>query len=166
MNPMLQKLINQDFMTESQGKYLEEAISRKESIIVSGHKGWGIRPLMATLMAIAKTNSKTVQVKGFDDLENQETEYFLIPGISGIDFEKLIAQAMATPNTSFISIKDPEHPYSIFKLLREVFKENRDTSKVYQILECAKIDDMPKLVKITQITLDEKGKLIKVDFKE
>lgn len=166
MNPMLQKLVDQDFMTKSQCEYLEEVIKRKESIIVSGHKGWGIRPLMATLMAVAKMNSKAIQVKGFDDLKNDKTEYFLIPGINDIDFEKLIAQAMATPNTSFISIKDPEHPYSIFKLLREVFKENRDTSKVYQILECAKIDDMPKLVKITQITLDEKGKLIKVDFKE
>ncbi|WP_025642517.1 hypothetical protein [Schnuerera ultunensis] len=164
MNPMLKKLVDQDFMTESQGEYLEEAITRKESIIVSGHKGWGIRPLMATLMAVAKINSKAVQVKGFDDLKNDEAEYFLIPGINDINFEKLIAQAMAIPNSAFISIKDPEHPYSIFKLLKQVFKENKDSSKVYQVLECAKVDDMPKLVKITQITLDETGKLIKVDF--
>ncbi|HSH35896.1 hypothetical protein [Schnuerera sp.] len=164
MNPMLKKLVEQNFLTESQVEYLEKAIGRKETIIVSGHKGWGIRPLMATLMAVAKMNSKAIQVKGFDDLKNEEAEYFLIPGINDIDFEKLIAQAMATPNSAFISIKDPEHPYSIFKLLRQVFKENKDNSKVYQVLECAKIDDMPKLVKITQITLDEKGKLIKVDF--
>lgn len=163
MNPMLKKLVDQDFMTEAQVKYIEDAIERKESLIVSGHKGWGIRPLMATLMAVAKTNSKTIQVKGFDDL-NKETEYFLIPGISNIDFEKLIGDAMAVPNTSFISIKDPEHPYSIFKLLRQVFKLNNDTSKVYQVLECAKVDDVPKLIKITQVTLDEKGKLIKSDF--
>lgn len=164
MNPMLKKLVDQDFMTESQSKYLEDAIDRKESIIVSGHKGWGILPLMATLMAIAKTKYKTLQVKGFDDLKNEDIDYFLIPGISNIDFEKLIKEAMAVGNISFISIKDPDHPYSIFKLLREVFKENEDTSKVYQILECAKIDDEPKLVKITQVTLNEKGRLIKKDF--
>lgn len=163
MNPMLKKLVDQDFMTETQGSYVEEAILRKESLIVSGHKGWGIRPLMATLMAIAKNNSNTVQVKGFNDLNN-EVDYFLIPGLNDIDFEKLIADAMATPNSSLISIKDPEHPYSIFKLLRDVFKLNGNTSKVYQVLECAKVDDVPKLVKITQITLDEKGKLVKVDF--
>ncbi|MCF6464615.1 hypothetical protein [Clostridium sp. Cult2] len=165
MNPMLKKLVDQDFMTEPQGEYLEDSIGKKESIIVSGHKGWGIRPLMATLMAIAKINSKAIQVKGFDDLKKEDVEYFLIPGISGIDFEKLIAEAMAIPNSAFISIKDPEHPYSIFKLLREVFKKNKDTSKVYQVLECAKIDDVPKLIKITQITLDETGKLNKIDFK-
>lgn len=164
MNPMLKKLVDQDFMTESQSKYLEDAIDRKESIIVSGHKGWGILPLMATLMAIAKTKYRTLQVKGFDDLKNEDIDYFLIPGISNIDFEKLIKEAMAVGNISFISIKDPDHPYSIFKLLREVFKENEDTSKVYQILECAKIDDEPKLVKITQVTLNEKGRLIKKDF--
>lgn len=163
MNPMLKKLVDQGFMAASQVDYIEEAIMRKESLIVSGHKGWGIRPLMATLMAVAKSNSKTVQVKGFDDLNN-EADYFLIPGISGIDFEKLIADAMAVPNSSLISIKDPEHPYSIFKLLRQVFKLNKDTSKVYQILECAKVDDLPRLIKITQVTLDEKGKLVKVDF--
>ncbi|GMG97519.1 hypothetical protein [Tepidimicrobium xylanilyticum] len=164
MNPMLKKLVDQDFMTESQSKYLEDAIDRKESIIVSGHKGWGILPLMATLMAIAKTKYKTLQVKGFDDMKNEDIDYFLIPGISNIDFEKLIKEAMTVGNISFISIKNPDHPYSIFKLLREVFKENEDTSKVYQILECAKIDDEPKLVKITQVTLNEKGRLIKKDF--
>ncbi len=29
-------------MTESHGNYIEEAIMRKDSIIISGHKGWGI----------------------------------------------------------------------------------------------------------------------------
>lgn len=166
MNPMLKKLVDQGFMTESQSKYLEGAIDRKESIIVSGHKGWGILPLMATLMGIAKTKHKTLQVKGFDDLKIEDIDYFLIPGISNIDFEKLIKEAMAVTNVSFISIKDPDHPYSIFKLLREVFKENGDTSKVYQVVECAKIGDDPKLVKITQVTLNEKGRLVKEDFEE
>ncbi|MBU5437324.1 hypothetical protein KQI42_04845 [Tissierella sp. MSJ-40] len=164
MNPMIKKFVDQNFMTEAEAKYIEEAIMRKESIIVSGHRSAGIRPLMATFMAVTKNNFNTVQVKGFDDLNN-DAEYFLIPGLDNIDFEKLITNAIAKPNSSFISIKEPEHPYSILKLLKEVYKSNGDTSKVYQVLECAKVNDVPKLTKITQITLDEKGKLIKIDFK-
>lgn len=163
MNSMIQKFVNQEFMTESEGKYIEEAINRKESIIVSGHRSAGIRPLMATLMAVAKSNFKSVQVKGFDDL-NKDTEYYLIPGIDNIDFEKLIGDAIAKPGTSFVTIKEPEHPYSIMKLLRQVYKETGDTSKAYVVLECNKINDVPKLTKITRMTLDEKGKMKKEDF--
>lgn len=163
MNTMIQKYVNQEFMTEAEGNFIEEAISRKESIIVSGHRSAGIRPLMATLMAVAKGNFTSVQVKGFDDLNN-DVEYFLIPGLDNLDFEKLIGEAMAKPNTSFVSLKEPEHPYSILKLLRDVYKQTEDTSKVYQVLECAKIDDVPKLTKITSMSLDEKGKIVKKDF--
>ena len=165
MNPMIKKFVTQEFMTEAEGKYIEEAIMRKESIIVSGHRSAGIRPLMATLMAVAKNNFSSVQIKTFEDLKN-EGDYLLIPGLDNIDFEKLINDAMAKPNTAFISIKEPEHPYSIMKLLRNVYKINGDTSKVYQTLECAKVNDVPKLTKITQMTLDEKGKVVRVDFEE
>jgi len=155
MNPMIKKLVDQNFMTEEQAKYVKEAIDKKESLIVSGHKGWGTRPLIATLMAVAKASFKTIQVKGFEDLENNEVDYLLIPG----------KKAMAIPNISLITIKDPEHPYSIFKLLRDVFKETNASSKVYHILECAKVNDEPVLSKITKVTIDEKGKLIKKDLK-
>jgi len=40
MNPMIKKLVDQNFMTEEQAKYVKEAIDKKESLIVSGHKGW------------------------------------------------------------------------------------------------------------------------------
>ena len=163
MNSMIKRFVTQEFMTEAQGKYIEEAIMRKESIIVSGHRSAGIRPLMATLMAVAKSNFNSVQVKTFEDLEN-ECDYLLIPGIDNIDFEKLIGDAMAKPNKAFISIKEPEHPYSIMKLLRNVYKTNGDTSKVYQTLECAKVNDVPKLTKITQMSLNEKGRVVRADF--
>jgi len=165
MNPLIKKLVDQNFMTEEQAKYVEEAINRKESLIVSGHRGWGTRPLIATLMAVAKASFNTVQVKGFGDLDNNELDYLLIPGIKDIDFEELVRRAMKIPNISLITIKDPEHPYSIFKLLRDVFNETNDSSKVYHILECAKVNDEPVLSKITKVTMDEKGKLIKKDLK-
>lgn len=163
MNPMIKKFVSQEFMTESQGQYIEDAIKRKESIIVSGHRSAGIRPLMASLMGVAKSNFSSVQVKSFEDLE-KEGDYLLIPGIDNIDFEKLINDAIAKPDTAFISIKEPEHPYSIMKLLRSVYKTNKDTSKVYQILESDKIDDVPKLTKITQISLNDKGRVERSDF--
>lgn len=163
MNSMIQKYVTQEFMTEAEGKYIEEAIARKESVIVSGHRSAGIRPLMATLMAVAKGSFKSVQVKGFEDL-NSDVEYFLIPGLDNLDFEKLIGEAMIKPNTSFVTLKEPEHPYSILKLLRDVYKQTGDSSKVYHLLECAKVDNVPKLTKITKMSLDEKGKIVKVDF--
>lgn len=163
MNKMIQKLVDQEFMTEADGKYIQEAVDRKESVIVSGHRSAGTRPLMATLMAVTKSEYSTKQVKSFDDLQ-EDVEYFLIPGIPDIDFEEMIGKAMAKPNTSFVTIKEPEHPYSILKLLRSVYKETNDTSKVYQVLECAKIDDVPKLTKITSMSLNEKGKMQKSDF--
>ncbi|NLY77866.1 MAG: hypothetical protein GX080_07265 [Tissierellia bacterium] len=165
MNAMLKKLVDQNFMTEEQADYIEKAIERKESLIVSGHRGWGTRPLIATLMAVAKSNYKSLQVKGFDDLDKTDIDYLLIPGIKDIDFGELVKKAMAIPNISLITIKDPEHPYSIFKLLRDVFKETQDSSKTYHILECAKVDDEPILAKITKAVMDEKGKLIKEDIK-
>ena len=163
MHTMIQKFVAQGFMSEEEGKYIDEAIQRKESIIVSGHKSAGIRPLMASLMAVAKSSSTSVQVKAFEDLES-DVEYFLIPGLPNLDFEKLIGEAMKKPNTSFVTLKEPDHPYSIMKLLRQVFKETGDSSKVYQVLECAKIDDVPKLTKITRMALDEKGKILKEDL--
>ena len=49
----------------------------------------------------SKASHKTIQVKGFDDLNNTDVDYFMIPGISDIDFEKLVKDAMATPNAFF-----------------------------------------------------------------
>lgn len=165
MNSFLNKLVDQKFMTVGQANYIEEAIMRKDCIIISGHKGWGILPLMATASAVAKGNFKIKQVKGFEDLKD-EADYYLIADLSNIDYAKLITDAVSMPGVSFISLKDPDHPYSILKILGDVYKINGDTSKTYQVLECAKVNDEKLLSKITQITLNESGRLVKEDFKE
>lgn len=163
MNPMLKKLVDSGFMTEAHANYIQEAVDNKDNLIISGHKGWGILPLMATVSAVTKSQHKIKQVKGFDDLK-EETEYFIIPDLKEIDFAKLIEETIQVPNTSMVTIKDPDHPYAIFKILRDVYKINEDTSKVYQVIECAKINDEKKLAKITKVTVGDKGKLTKVDF--
>lgn len=163
MNPMIQKLVDSAFMTEAHGTYLEEALGRKESLIVSGHKGWGILPLMATLSTVAKAGYSIKQVKGLEDLTG-EVDYLIIADAKDVAFDKLVAEAMAIPDTQLIAIKDPDHPYSFFKLLGDVYKATGDTSKVYQVIECAKINDEKKLAKITRVALDAAGKTVKSDF--
>ncbi len=162
MNPMIKKFVDSEMMTEEQGKFIEEAIMRKESIVVSGHRSAGIRPLMATLMAVAKSNFTSVQVKGFEDLE-KDVEFFLIPGLDNLDFEKLISEAIAKEDTAFVSLKEPEHPVSLMKVLRQNFKNGTGMGKRIQTLECDKENDLPKLVKITEMYLDENGRVKRQD---
>ncbi|MZQ75378.1 MAG: hypothetical protein GT589_04375 [Peptoclostridium sp.] len=164
MNPMLKKLVDQNFMTEAQAAYLEEAVGRQDTVIVSGHKGWGILPLMATLSAVAKSKFSIKQVKGFDDLAD-EAQYYIIADLSDIDFAKLIADTISIKDTSMITIKDPDHPFSLYKILGDVYKATGDTSKTFQVAECCKENGEKKLAKITQVTYNESGKLVKVDFK-
>jgi hypothetical protein len=165
MNPFLKKLVDQNFMTEGHAGYIEEAVMRKDSFIISGHKGFGILPLMATISAVAKSNFKIKQVKDFEDIK-EEADYYIIADLSDIDYAKLIADTMSVPKSSFIALKDPDHPYSILKLLGDVYKAKGDTSKVYQVVECIKVDGEKQLGKITQMTLNENGKVVKVDFSE
>jgi len=165
MNPFLKKLVDQKFMTEGHANYIEEAVMKKDSFVISGHKGFGILPLMATISAVAKANFKIKQVKGFEDLK-EEADYYIIADLSDIDYAKLITDSMLLPKASFIALKDPDHPYSILKLLADVYKANGDTSKVYQVVECVKVDGEKQLGKITQMTLNENGKVIKTDFTE
>ena len=160
---MIKKFVDQNFMTQDQGKYIEEAILRKESIVVSGHRSAGIRPLMASLMAVAKSNFTSVQVKGFEDLE-KDTEFFLIPGIDGLDFEALIATAIGKEKSAFVSIKEPEHPVSLMKVMKSNFKDGKAIGKKIHTLECIKVDDVPSLDKITLMYLTDKGKIAKDDF--
>ncbi|MDD3705484.1 MAG: hypothetical protein PHC45_05420 [Clostridiaceae bacterium] len=163
MNPFMKKLIDSNFMTEAHGNYIEEAVKNKDSIIISGHKGFGILPLFATVSAMAKGNFKIKQIKSFEDL-GDEADYYLIPDLTGIDYGKLVSDAMLKQGTSFIALKDPDHPYSVLKLLGDVYKQNGDTSKVYQLIECVKIEGVQQLSKITRITLNENGKPVKTDF--
>ena len=160
---MISKFVQQGFMTEEQGQYIEDAIMKKESIVVSGHRSAGIRPLMATLMAVAKKEFSNVQVKSFDDLK-KEAEFYLVPGIDGIDFEKLIGDAIAVPNTAFISLKEPEHPVSLMKVMKANFKNGKGINKKIHTLECTKIDGVPILEKITEMHINESGKVVKTDL--
>lgn len=160
MDKMLQKLVDSGVMPENFGEYIQSAIENKDSFIVSGHKGWGILPLMAGVSATAKGKYSIKQVKSFENL-SEEAEYYIIGDLKNIDFEKLVVDSLSISNSGTITIKDPEHPYSIMKIVKAYYKNTGDTSKVIQVLECAKINDEKKLIKIIKFSFDENGKVIK-----
>ncbi|MDO5754781.1 MAG: hypothetical protein Q4P28_00905 [Tissierellia bacterium] len=163
MNPMMKKFVDQEFMTEEEAKIISEAIENKDSVIAAGHRSAGIRPFMATLMMVASRAHSAVQVKGEEDL-SKEGDYLLIPGIDGIDFEDLIYKAILQEDKGMITLKEPEHPYSLFKIMRKAYKENKNTDKVYYLVECDKENDVPFVKKITKVSQNEKGKTIKEDL--
>ena len=163
MNPFILKFVNDGFINETVGDYIEQAISKGESIIVAGHRSTGTRNFMANLMAMAKKQGTAVQIKKAEDLE-KEAQYFLMPGIPGIDFEDLVYQAIKVPETGLITIKEPEQPVSLMKIFKKLTKEAGPTTKVFHQIECDKKDDVPFVSKVTTFTMNEDGKVLKSDL--
>lgn len=163
MNIGLKKLVDQGFMTEEQANYIDEAVENKSTIFVSGHKGWGILPLLATIGNMAKEKYSIKQVKGFECLADA-TDCYIIAAPKETDMEQLVIKALSNKETNTIAIKDPDHPYSIMKALKSFYKETGDATKTIEVLECNKVDDEKKLCKITRMTMAEGGKINKQDF--
>lgn len=157
MNPMLQKLVTTEFMTEDQAKVIEEAIQNKDTVIASGHRSAAVRPLLATLMTMAKQFGAK-QVKTKEDITG-DTEYILLPGLGVEDFEDYV-QAAFEVEPPMITIKEPEHPYSMLKIMKKAAKATGKTEKQVWLLECRKVDDIPRLVEIQRMYYDEKGKVV------
>lgn len=162
MNPIIMKFVNDGFFNEEVGNYLEEALTNNESLIIAGHRSTGTRPFMANMMAVTKKMHQAVQVKKAEDLE-KEAEYFLIPGIPGIDFEDLIFQAIKT-NANLVTIKEPEQPVSLMKIFKKLSKEGNPTTKKFVQVECDKKDGVPFVSKIQKFSQDEAGKVVKEEF--
>lgn len=163
MNPILMKFVNDGFFNEAVGNRIEEALNTGETVIVAGHRSTGTRPFMANLMMMAKKSYKTVQVKKAEDLQ-KEAEYYLMPGIPDIDFEDLVYQAIKIPDTGLVTIKEPEQPVSLMKILRKLNKEVGPTTKKFVQIECEKKDGVPFVKKVTTFFMDEKGKVGKEDL--
>ncbi|MDY6065405.1 MAG: hypothetical protein SPI59_03670 [Finegoldia sp.] len=155
MHAMLKKFVDDGFMTEEQEQVIEDAIANKESIIISGHRSTGIRQVLAAMMAIAKKSYDTVQVKDMSSLE-KEGDYYMIPGIDSDEFEDIVLAAFSKPNSSIITIKEPEHPYSIIKIMKKGAKESGDYSQTVNFLEARKMDGVPFLISTTKMTYNDK----------
>lgn len=163
MNPFIQKFVDDGFFNETVGNYIEDVINKEESIIIAGHRSAGTRNFMANLMAVAKKQYNTVQVKKPEDIE-KEAKYYLIPGNPNVDFEDLISKAIKKEDSAIISIKEPEQPVSLMKILRGYAKEGEPTSKIIHQVECDKKDGVPFVSKVTAFSQNEDGKVVRKDL--
>jgi hypothetical protein len=160
MHPMFQKLMNESFIKDEQVQVIEKAVSEKRSIIVSGHKGWGILPLLATISTVAKGDASVQQVKSIDDL-NVAAEFHVVTNPKDVSFEDVIITGIKGEGVNLLAIKDPDHPYSLFKIMKDIQKAEGSLSKKFLVVECAKKDDLKHVSKLTQVEMDENGKLKK-----
>lgn len=169
MHPMLQKNVDSNYISEEQANYIEKAIENGETIIVSGHRSAGVRVFMATLMAIVKSKYDSVQVKDVTSME-KEARYYLIPGLpESVNFEEVIQTAFNKPGASLVTLKEPEHPYSMLKVMKKALKASGDKSKVVTLLEARKLDvekdgaveKVPFLINLNRMFYDEAGKVQK-----
>lgn len=155
MHAMIKRFVDSEFLDEQQAEFIEKAIENHENIIISGHRSTGIRQLLAIMMGIAKKQFKSVQVKGLESMD-EDAEYYLIPGIDTEEFEDIVQKAFDKPNSSLITIKEPEHPYSIMKIMKKGGKNSGDYTKVVNFLEARKIDGVPFMISTTKMTYNEK----------
>lgn len=160
MHAMLQRNVDSGYITEEQAEYIQTAIDNHESLVISGHRSAGGRPFMAALMAIAKGQYESVQVKDESSLET-DAEYYLIPGLDTEAFSDIITDALSKENSAVVTLKEPEHPYSIMKVMKDAYKKTGDGSKVVTLLEARKIDGVPFVININRHFYDEKGKVKK-----
>lgn len=164
MHPMFQKLMKESFITEAQIQLIEESISNKRSIIVSGHKGWGILPLLATISTCAKAEASIQQVKVIGDLETA-AGFHVVTNPKEVSFEEVIITGIKTEGVNILAIKDPDHPYSLFKIMKNIQKETGTLGKKFLIIECAKKEDLKHVSKLTTVEMDDQGKLQKTILK-
>ncbi len=164
MHPMLDKLVSSEFMSENQAQIIEKAITEdKQTVIASGHRSAGVRPLLASIMTVAKTAGSSKQVKALEDVSD-DVDYILLPGLAVENFEEYV-QKCFDQKSPMITIKEPEHPYSMLKVMKKALKNGGSDKKEVYLLECRKIDDVPHLIDINKFYYDEKGKVVmeKVD---
>lgn len=168
MNPMLQKLIDQDFMGTDDANYLEKAIANKDTIIISGHRGHGILPLLASLGAVAQGSGLKVKpVRNPEtDLDDTNADYFMIGDLKDTDYTDLLVNAFSKKGQGVIVIKDADHSFSVMKIVSDVFKATGDSEKVYQLVECTKENDVKMLKKMVKLTLNEKGRPVRTPFEK
>lgn len=163
MHPMLQKSVDSGFMKEEHGLYIEEAIAKGETLIISGHRSAGIRPFMAAVMAVAKGSHKTVQVKDEAGCTvGEDVDYILIPALTEENCDSLVQAAFNAKN--IITFKETELKYSMMKIMKVQAKETGDLSKVVNLVECRKINMVPHLINFSRMTYDEKGKVKREDL--
>ena len=161
----LENLVEQGFITQEQAEYLEDAIARKESVVISGHRGHGLTQLFGSLlMSLDKENTTFKQVrKPEKDLEDGY-EYYIIGDLKDADWESILMDIWGEKGGNVMVMKAPEYSYSVMKILRNLAKQGKANNLVLQVVECKKIGEEKKVDKIVRTTVDEKGKPVRETF--
>ena len=73
-----------------------------------------------------------------------------------------IAPVSYTHLAALVTMKIPEHPYSVIKMLKDAYKAELDENKVINLMECNKIDNVPKLMKFSRMSYGENLSLIHI----
>ncbi|MGX7144219.1 hypothetical protein ACWODI_01415 [Facklamia languida] len=132
MNEILQKVVDGGLFNETVAGYIEEAFNNKESVIIAGHPSTGSRPLMANVMQLAKKSYPSVQVRKAEDMD-KDGDYYLVFGAPAEQVEEFVTAALEK-GKSFVTLKQPDTPVSILKIMKQVLKENPDFDhKVLQV---------------------------------
>ena len=76
-------------------------------------------------------------------------------------FEAVVIDAIKREGVNLLTIKDPDHPYSLFKIVKDIHKEVGSLPKKFLVVECAKKEDLKHVAKITKVEMDDAGKLKK-----
>lgn len=161
MDSKIQKYVDDGLFTEEIGNYIQKAFDNKESVIIAGHRSTGSRPLIANLMAVAKGQYDAVQVRKAEDLE-KEGDYYLVFGPPADQIEGLISQVIAKEKP-FVTLKEPETPFSIMKIFKGYVKENPETKQVIHQVSLKKdgtgSDATPYTDRVDRYFVNEKQKV-------
>lgn len=162
MNAKLERYIADGFMTEAQAEYIEAAIKNGETLIASGHRSAGVKNLMAACMAMVMESHAVVKMKTAADA-SADAKYILIPALPEETYNEMLQASFNEKGKSIVTMKAPEYPYSVIKLMTVAYKTNPDPDKVVNLMECNKIDGEPKLMKFSRMTYNENGKVSRED---
>jgi hypothetical protein len=161
MHAKLQRYVDDGFMTEEQAKYIEDAIDKGETLIASGHRSANVKNLMAATMSIVMEKHSTVRVKTVEDTK-KDGKYLLIPAF-GDDFLEVLTAALGKKGASVVTMKIPENPFSVIKIMNDAYKADPDPDKVIHLMECNKVDGVPKLMKFSRMAYNEAGRAKRTD---
>ncbi len=157
-------LVDEGFITQTQAQYLEDAISRKESLIISGHRGHGLTQLFGSLlMSLDKETTTFKQVRKTESDLVDGFDYFIIGDLKDVDWEEMLT-GIWSEGSSVMVMKAPEYSYSVMKILRNLAKAGKGSDLVLQVVECKKVGDVKKVDKIVRTTISPEGKPVREIF--
>jgi uncharacterized lipoprotein YehR (DUF1307 family) len=162
----LAALANTDFITPEQAEYLEQCVEGKKHVIIAGHKGHGILILLSHLLTCIDIKANKVkQVKNIPADFEAEASYYVVGDIKEQEMSYGdILTKLFSKEGAVLCLKDPDHTFSLMKVIRDVAKQTEDYSKEYIMVECTKVDDVKHVAKVTKLAVSPQGKILKEDI--